>query len=57
MLLPVELSGLDRWRVASRLLEARLAGIDNDRWSAVEGRRGTLPPGSLGRANGGGVRR
>lgn len=48
VLLPVELSGLDRWRVASRLLEARLAGIDTGRWSAVEGQRSTLPPGSLG---------
>ena len=48
VLLPVELSGLDRWRVASRLLEARLAGIDTDRWCAVERQRSTLPPGSLG---------
>jgi exodeoxyribonuclease V gamma subunit len=48
VLLPVELSGLDRWRVASRLLEARLAGIDTDRWASVERQRSTLPPGSLG---------
>ena len=48
VLLPVELSGLDRWRVATRLLEARLAGIDTDRWCAVERQRSTLPPGSLG---------
>ena len=48
VLLPVELSGLDRWRVATRLLEARLAGIDTDRWCSVERQRSTLPPGSLG---------
>ena len=48
MLLPVELTGLDRWRVASRLLDARLAGIDLDRWCEVERQRSTLPAGTLG---------
>ena len=47
-LLPVELTGLDRWRVASRLLEARLAGTTTDRWLSVERHRSALPPGSLG---------
>ncbi len=48
VLLPVELTGLDRWRVASGLLAARLAGVDTGRWLSVERRRSTLPPGSLG---------
>jgi exodeoxyribonuclease V gamma subunit len=47
-ILPVELDGLARWQVATRMLTARLAGVDTEVWRAVERARGTLPPGSLG---------
>jgi exodeoxyribonuclease V gamma subunit len=46
--LPVEIGGLEGWRIGSRLLEARLSGSTADRWAAVERAMGTLPPGSLG---------
>lgn len=46
--LPVELDGLGRWSVGQRLLEARLAGVDEARCVAAERARGTLPPGRLG---------
>ena len=47
-LLPVELDGLPRWQVATRMLTARMVGVDTEAWRAVERERGTLPPGSLG---------
>jgi exodeoxyribonuclease V gamma subunit len=46
-LLPVDLIGLVRWQVATRMLDARMGGVTTDRWRAVERKRGTLPPGSL----------
>jgi exodeoxyribonuclease V gamma subunit len=47
--LPVELDGLGRWGVGTRLLEARLAGIDPQTAKRAEIARGTLPPGYLGK--------
>jgi exodeoxyribonuclease V gamma subunit len=47
--LPVELSGLGRWGVGQRLLEARLAGVDGADAIRAEIARGTLPPGVLGK--------
>jgi exodeoxyribonuclease V gamma subunit len=47
--LPVELGGLDRWRVGQRMLDARLAGADPRAAALAEIARGTLPPGMLGR--------
>lgn len=46
-LLSVELRDLDAWRVGSRMLEARLAGVELDTWGRAERARGTLPPGVL----------
>jgi exodeoxyribonuclease V gamma subunit len=48
--LPLELSSLELWAVGDRLLRARLSGADADRCRQAEWRRGTLPPGPLGRA-------
>ncbi|HEX2029530.1 MAG TPA: exodeoxyribonuclease V subunit gamma [Nitriliruptorales bacterium] len=45
--IPVELSPLERFAVGDRLLQARLAGVDLDRWRQVERARGSLPPGAL----------
>jgi exodeoxyribonuclease V gamma subunit len=45
--IPVELAGLDGYAVGDRLLRARLAGADVERWAAVERARGVLPPGAL----------
>lgn len=45
--IPVELGGLEAWQIGERLLAARLAGHDPDRWAEVERARGTLPPGDL----------
>jgi exodeoxyribonuclease V gamma subunit len=47
--LPVELDGLETWRVGQRLLEARLAGAESRAAALAEIARGTLPPGVLGR--------
>jgi exodeoxyribonuclease V gamma subunit len=47
--LPVELTGLGRWGVGQRLLEARLAGVDGAAAIRAEIARGTLPPGVLGK--------
>jgi exodeoxyribonuclease V gamma subunit len=46
--LPTTLNGLDRWKVAERLLEARLNGQSEDQWEARERARGSLPAGLLG---------
>ena len=46
--LPVSVTGLDGWRVGSRLMEARLSGLTTERWATVERALGTLPAGSLG---------
>ena len=45
--LPVEVEGLDRWRIGDRMLTARLAGVSMDDAVAAEVARGELPPGSL----------
>ena len=45
--LPVEIDGLGRWQVATRMLDARMGGMSTDQWRAVERERGTLPPGLL----------
>ncbi|MDA0173677.1 exodeoxyribonuclease V subunit gamma [Solirubrobacter taibaiensis] len=45
--LPVEVEGLDRWRIGDRMLTARLAGVPMDDAVAAEVARGELPPGSL----------
>jgi exodeoxyribonuclease V gamma subunit len=47
--LPVELDGLARWSVGTRLLEARLAGVEPRTAVLAEIARGTLPPGQLGK--------
>jgi exodeoxyribonuclease V gamma subunit len=46
--LRVELDGLGKWEVGSRLLEARLAGVEGRTAILAEIARGTLPPGVLG---------
>jgi len=46
--LPVELGGLESWKVGQRLLDARLAGADPRAAALAEIARGTLPPGALG---------
>jgi exodeoxyribonuclease V gamma subunit len=45
--LPVEVEGLDRWRIGDRMLNARLAGVGMDDAVAAEVARGELPPGAL----------
>ncbi len=47
--LPIELDGLERWAIGNRLLGARLGGADGRAVWEAELRRGTLPPGLLGR--------
>lgn len=45
--LPVSLTNLERWKVADRMLTARLEGTDTGAWVELERARGTLPPGVL----------
>jgi exodeoxyribonuclease V gamma subunit len=45
--LPVELAPLEQWDVGTRLLHARLAGVDQQACVAAEKARGTLPPGEI----------
>jgi exodeoxyribonuclease V gamma subunit len=47
--LPVELSGLEQYGVGQRLLEARLAGVEQRTAILAEIARGTLPPRVLGK--------
>ncbi len=47
--LPVELDGLEKWKVGQRMLEARLDGVERRTACLAEIARGTLPPGVLGR--------
>lgn len=49
--LPLELSDLERYAVAERLLHDRLRGLDRDVCRRRELRRGILPPGQLGEAS------
>ena len=48
--LPLVLDPLGQWAIGDRLLAARLAGVDRDRATAAEWRRGEVPPRMLGRA-------
>lgn len=48
--IPVELNGLERWKLGDRLLRAGRGGAPYDRVVAAEIARGELPPGALGRA-------
>ena len=45
----IGLSALEQWAVGDRLLRSRLSGIGADACRQAEWRRGTLPPGELGR--------
>lgn len=47
--LSVELDSLQKWAIGDRLLRARLAGADAQTCFESEWRRGTLPPGELGK--------
>jgi exodeoxyribonuclease V gamma subunit len=47
--LRIELDGLGRWAVGTRLLDARLAGVDGRTANLAEIARGTLPPATLGK--------
>jgi exodeoxyribonuclease V gamma subunit len=47
--LPVELGPLDKYGVGQRLLDARLAGVEQRPAILAEIARGTLPPGVLGK--------
>lgn len=47
--LPVEVEGLDRYRIGERMLGARLAGVSSEDAEAAEVARGELPPGTLAR--------
>lgn len=46
--LPLELGGLERWKVGDRVLSGLVAGHPLERVTAQEWRRGELPPGVLG---------
>ena len=46
--LPIDPDGLGLWAIGSRLLELRLAGLDEATCKAAEVARGSLPPGVLG---------
>jgi len=48
-LLPVAPTGLEKWKVGQRLLEARLHGRSTEEWWEHEQALGSLPPGRLGR--------
>lgn len=47
LLVPLDLTGLDRWDVGSRLFAWLLAGGELEQWERIERRRGTLGPGAL----------
>ncbi|MBI3224374.1 MAG: exodeoxyribonuclease V subunit gamma [Mycolicibacterium cosmeticum] len=47
--LPLTLDGLQKWEIGDRMLSAVLAGKDPQQIMRAEIRRGTLPPGELGR--------
>ena len=46
--LPVDLDGLELWKIGQRLLDGVLAGIEPQPCIKAEIARGTLPPGQLG---------
>ena len=45
--IPIDLSGLERWQIADRVLQERLAGADLADCLNAERARGALPPGQL----------
>jgi exodeoxyribonuclease V gamma subunit len=45
--IPIDLNGLERWEIADRVLQARLAGADLRACVDAERARGALPPGQL----------
>lgn len=45
--LPVELDGLEKWRIGDRLIRAVLGGCSMDEAVAAERGRGSLPPGAI----------
>lgn len=45
--IPLELDPLEQWKIADRVLEARLSGASQQSCEAVETARGALPPGLL----------
>ncbi|MFN8078871.1 MAG: exodeoxyribonuclease V subunit gamma [Kineosporiaceae bacterium] len=47
--LPLQLDGLQKWKIGDRLLQACLAGVDHHQALGAENRRGVLPPRRLGR--------
>ncbi|QDO90127.1 exodeoxyribonuclease V subunit gamma [Ornithinimicrobium ciconiae] len=48
--IPIELDGLERWKIGDRMLRAVLAGAHPDDSRQQELWRGSVPPGELGRA-------
>ncbi len=45
--IPIDLSGLERWQIADRVLQERLGGAGLDACLDAERARGALPPGQL----------
>ena len=45
--IPIDLSGLERWQIAERVLQERLGGASLDACLDAERARGALPPGQL----------
>jgi exodeoxyribonuclease V gamma subunit len=45
--IPIDLDALERWQIADRVLQARLAGADLEACLDAERARGALPPGQL----------
>ncbi|MFZ0250776.1 MAG: exodeoxyribonuclease V subunit gamma [Acidimicrobiales bacterium] len=45
--IPIDLSGLERWQIAERVLQERLGGAGLDACLDAERARGALPPGEL----------
>lgn len=48
-MIPIEVTGLERWRIGDRLLRLARQGVPMDAAAAAEHMRGSLPPQSLGR--------
>ena len=50
--MPVDINALEEWTVGDRMLDDMLRGMDPTQARDAEWRRGTLPPGRLGMAQG-----
>jgi exodeoxyribonuclease V gamma subunit len=48
--LPIDPSGLEKWKIADRLLSDLLNDVEINEWARIERRLGTLPPSLLGDA-------